>query len=224
MNTPSPAFHTYDDEGFLLDFRLGDKLPALGAVSTPYRVRVDAPDGSSQNVIDKWKNFSVEQIRLDQDTIRNKMIHLLVNTGSDYNISTVIRSANAFMAGGVVVTQRKRYDKRGTVGQDKYNHVVYAEDTLAAIDALKAEGYYVYAVDCIPERNPTSVYDVNFPEKSAFVYGEEGPGLADEVIDACDEMVWIPMFGGVRSLNLSVSASIMMHEYCRQWPNSRLFN
>lgn len=219
----TPSFHAYDEEGYLLDTRLGETLPALGAVSEPYRISTAAPATASQNVLAKWKGFTTEAVRLDQDTIRSKQIHVFVNTGSDYNVSTAIRSANAFMVGGVVLTNRKRYDKRGAVGQDKYNHVVYVEDTLAALSALRKEGYHLYSVDCIPEENPTSVYEVAFPEKSAFVYGEEGAGLSPEVIAACDEMVWIPMPGGVRSLNLSVSASLMMAEYCRHWPLSRLF-
>ena len=193
------------------------ELPHLEAISTPYPVN-EAPEGSNVNVIDSYKKFTTEQVRADLDTRRTSQIHIVVNSGHDFNVSTLIRSANAFNVRAVVVANRRKYDARGQLGTRNYIHARYAESELAAIQAAREDGYTIFAVDNILEKNPESIYDVALPEKSCFVYGCEGEGLTDAVMEACDRMVWIPQYGSVRSLNLAVSASLMMFEYCRQWP------
>ena len=67
------------------------------------------------------------------------------------------------------------------------------------------------------EYSPINLMDVTLPKRSAFVFGEEGPGLSRDAISLCDNMLYIGMFGSVRSLNVAVAAGIVQYEYTRQW-------
>ena len=75
----------------------------------------------------------------------------------------------------------------------------------------------IYAVDNIMEYNPKNILDIDFPKKSAFLFGEENTGLSKEELDLCDDMVYIEMFGSVRSLNVACAATVVEYEYSRRW-------
>ena len=200
-----------------------NELTHLETVGQPYAVNTIPPEGCSQNVIDKYKGMTHENIMADLDTRRNQMVSVFYNTGSDFNLATAIRSSNSFAGRAVVICNRKRYDRRGTVGTHNYHHAYYVPEIEDAIAALHEDGYTVIAVDNLPEFNPQPVDDFEFPHKSAFVYGEEGSGLPREVNEVCDSMVYIKQFGSVRSLNVSTAATVMMFAYTQQWPNDGLF-
>ena len=192
-------------------------LPNLQNAVEPYPYDPEAPVGASANVVEKYRASVVENVRLDLDVRRSALINVCVNTGSDFNLSSVIRSGNAFGVRATVVAGRRRYDRRGTVGTHHYEHVVHGPDVLAIIEALIEDQYTVIPVDNTPEYSPRSIYDVVLPERTAFLYGEEGDGLAPDVVAACNGApTFIPQGGSVRSLNVASAASIFMYEYARQ--------
>ena len=92
----------------------------------------------------------------------------------------------------------------------------HADSLEEGVEHLHSEGYTVYAVDNTPALQPAVVYDVELPEKSAFVYGEEQRGLALEEAALCDAAIYIPQRGAVRSLNVAQAAAVIMAEYTRQ--------
>lgn len=147
-----------------------------------------------------------------------------VNLNGDFNKAAIIRANNAFTGRKVVITERRRFNRKGTVGTHNYEHVEYVEDTLAAIADLIAEGYKVFPVDNTPEFKPQPILSVALPTKTAFVYGEEGLGLSSEVVGACNGApVYIPQYGSVRSINVAQCAAVMFQMYDLQHPRNDLF-
>lgn len=192
-------------------------IDSVMSVTTPYPYNPEPPDGASQNVIDKYKSMMTEAIRLDLDDIRSELINVYVNTGHDFNLSSGIRSGNAFAVKASIVAGRRKFDRRGTVGTHHYEHVLHASDIFEVIKALKNDGYTVIPVDNTPEFQPRAINHTELPVKTAFVYGEEGAGLSREVVAACNgNPVFLEQRGSVRSINVAVAASICMYEYNRQ--------
>lgn len=181
------------------------------------------PD-ASRNVIDRYKAWETEQIQADLETRRTPLVNVCVNLNGDFNKAAIIRANNAFTGSRVIITERRRFNRRGTVGTHHYEHVEYAEDTLSVIADLIDAGYTVYPVDNTPEYQPRPITKVYLTEKTAFLYGEEGLGLSAEVVAACrTRPVYIPQHGSVRSLNVGQAAAIAMYEYERQYPRDDLF-
>ena len=194
-------------------------MPHTAGTSVPYAYDPEAPVGASANVVEKYRSYTVEQVRLDLDTRRSALINVCVNTKSDFNLSSVIRSGNAFGVRATLVAGARKWDRRGAVGTHHYEHVRQHDDIYELIAALMADGYTVIPVDNTPEFKPQSIFKTEFPLKTAFLYGEEGPGLAAEVVAACTHApVYLPQGGSVRSLNVACAATTFMYEYARQHP------
>lgn len=169
------------------------------------------------NVIEYYKNWKAADIRADLDGNRNDCIMIFNNIDYNINIACAIRSNNAFLGRAVYIVGRRRYDKRGTCGTYHYEHIYHADTLEEVINYVHSLGYTVFAIDNIMEYNPINLMDATLPKRSAFVFGEEGPGLSKEDIALCDNMLYINMYGSVRSLNVSVAAGIIQYEYSKQW-------
>lgn len=178
---------------------------------------------SGRNVIDPYKAWETEQIVADLETRRTPLVNVCVNLTSDFNKGAIIRANNAFTGARVIITERRRYDKRGTVGTHHYEHVEYIPDTLTAIADLIADGYTVMPVDNTPEFHPLPITQVTFPAKTAFLYGEEQAGLPRAAIEAANHPpVYIPQHGSVRSLNVGQAAAVAMFAYEMAHPRDAL--
>ena len=172
---------------------------------------------AERNVADEYRHIhDVLAIRAALAEKRHAFVNVCMNLTSDFNKSTVIRTANAFLARETWLVGKRKFDPRGTVGTHHYETIKHADEWSEVRDILRADGYTIFAVDNIYEFTPVSLYETEFPEKSAFVYGEEQLGLSEDVIRDCDAMVYIPMQGTVRSLNAATAAGIIMSEYVRQ--------
>lgn len=181
-----------------------------------------ASEAPRHNVIDYYAKWETEAIKADLDSRRVPLVNVCMNLTNDFNKSNVVRSNNAFLGSKVYMVGKRRYDRRGTVGTHNYEHIEHSETLDEVVTTLRAQGYTIYAVDNITEHDPVSVWDTVLPAKTAFVYGEEMRGLSEDEIALCDGMIFIPMYGSVRSLNVGTAAAIMMNEYARQ--NRSLYN
>lgn len=170
----------------------------------------------NRNVIDYYKGWEDELIKADLERNRTDMVNVCMNLTGDFNKGSVIRANNAFRGSRVYIVGRKKYDTRGTVGTRHYEHINFEPEIEPVLTELKNNGYKLFAVDNTPEFNPQSISSTEFPEKSAFIYGEEKVGLSREVVDLCDASIYIPQHGSVRSLNVAQAAAIVMYEYDRQ--------
>lgn len=195
------------------------------SISAPASDPLTATSADTRNVIDPYKAWETEQIVADLETRRTPLVNVCVNLTSDFNKGAIIRANNAFTGARVILTGRRRYDKRGTVGTHHYEHVEHAPDTLTAIAALIADGYTVHPVDNTPEFGPIPITQVTFPAKTAFLYGEEQLGLDATTITACNHApVYIPQHGSVRSLNVGQAAAVAMMMYEMQHPRDILLS
>ena len=169
------------------------------------------------NVIEYYRNHLTEEVRADLQERRTEAIMILQHVNYNINIGSVIRSNNAFLGKAVYVVGRRRLDTRSCVGTNHFENVYHCDNLKEVVDYLHSLGYIVYAVDNIIEYHPTNILDVNFPKKSAFLFGEENTGLSEEELNLCDDMIYIEMFGSVRSLNVACAATVVEYEYSRQW-------
>lgn len=176
-----------------------------------------APALDSRNVIDFYKGMEIEEIKADLDERRTPLVNICMNLSSDFNKSSVIRANNAFLGRKVYIVGKRRYDVRGAVGTRHYEHVEHSEELAPVISELIAQGYTVCPIENLAEYEPQNLFDIDLPERVAFVYGEEGLGLSAEAIELCNgPMIQVQMYGSVRSLNVAQCAAVLMAEYSRQ--------
>lgn len=184
---------------------------------TQYSFGKNLAAAASNNVRDIYKEWTAAEVRADLSSHRSDLVTVFQNIGYNINIACAIRSNNAFLGKEVYIVGRRKFDPRGAVGCKKYERVYHADTLQETVDKLHREEYTVYAVDNQMEYNPVNLWDENFPRKSAFVFGEEQRGLSKEEIELCDKMIYVAMYGSVRSLNVASCATVIMAEYSRRY-------
>lgn len=165
----------------------------------------------NRNVIDYYAYWTEEAIRADLRTHCNNFSVLITNKFNDFNIGTVVRCANAFCAREVIIYGSKQYDKRGTVGAHLYTNLRHVRFT----DELDLGDSIIIGVDNLAQAVPMESFD--WPkEHVVLMFGQEGTGLTDDLIELCDHMVYIKQYGSVRSLNVGCASAITMYDYCHK--------
>ena len=170
--------------------------------------------GDKRNVIDNYRYWSVEAIRKDLDTRRHSFHVAVENWDHDLNIGTVVRNANAFLAAGVHIIGRRRWNRRGAMVTDRYQHVTYhpkIEDMLTWADS---QSIPLIGVDNLPGSVPLET--VALPKECVLVFGQEGPGLSLMTQHACSMVCSISQYGSTMSINAGVASGIAMHTWIRQ--------
>lgn len=170
--------------------------------------------GDRRNVADRYRYWSNEAIVADLDERRHPFHVAIENWQHDLNIGTVVRTANAFNSAGVHIVGKRRWNRRGAMVTDRYLHVDHHEDVASLVAFADAEDLTVVAVDIVPGATPLESADL--PERTLFVFGQEGPGLSDEAIGAAALVCSIAQYGSTRSINVGVAAGIAMHAWVRQ--------
>ena len=170
--------------------------------------------GDRRNVADRYRYWTVEAIVADLDRRRHPFHVAIENFGHDLNIGTVVRTANAFLAAEVHVVGRRRWNRRGAMVTDRYQHLRHHPDVGALAAHAAREGLTLVAVDNGPGAVPLETADL--PERCVLLFGQEGPGLTPEARAAASTTVSITQFGSTRSINAGVAAGIAMHAWIRQ--------
>jgi tRNA G18 (ribose-2'-O)-methylase SpoU len=170
--------------------------------------------GDSRNVVDRYRYLTMEAIVADLDARRHPFSVAIENWQHDMNIGSIVRSANAFAAETVHIIGRKRWNKRGAMVTDRYQHVLHHSTVGEFVEWAKANDRPIIAIDNVPGSVIIETFD--FPENSILLFGQEGPGLSEEGIDAADAVVEISQFGSTRSINASAAAAIAMHAWVQQ--------
>ncbi len=170
--------------------------------------------GDRRNVADRYRYWRVEAVVADLDARRHPFHVAIENFGHDLNIGTVVRTANAFLAAEVHVVGRRRWNRRGAMVTDRYQHLRHHPDVGALAAHAAREGLPLIAVDNGPGAVPLETADL--PERCVLLFGQEGPGLTPEARAAASTTVSIAQFGSTRSINAGVAAGIAMHAWVRQ--------
>ncbi|TFD28777.1 MULTISPECIES: TrmH family RNA methyltransferase [Cryobacterium] len=183
----------------------------------PSEERYDADlleHGDTRNVIDRYRYWNMAAIVADLDEHRHPFHVAIENWQHDMNIGSIVRSANAFGADTVHIIGRKRWNKRGAMVTDRYQHVLHHSDVAAFVGWCATESLPVIAIDNVP--GSVIIETFTFPERCVLLFGQEGPGLSDEAIAAADSIVEISQFGSTRSINASAAAAVTMHSWVVQ--------
>jgi tRNA G18 (ribose-2'-O)-methylase SpoU len=136
------------------------------------------------------------------------------NWQHDMNIGSIVRSANAFGAATVHIIGRRRWNKRGAMVTDRYQHVLQHPDVADFVVWANAESLPIIAIDNVP--GSVIIETFALPERCVLLFGQEGPGLSAEAIEAADAVVEISQFGSTRSINASAAAAVAMHAWITQ--------
>ncbi|WP_372667352.1 TrmH family RNA methyltransferase [Amycolatopsis kentuckyensis] len=171
-------------------------------------------DGDRRNVVDAYRYWRREAIVSDVDARRHPFHVAIENFQHDHNIGTVVRTANAFAAAEVHIVGRRRWNRRGAMVTDRYQHLRHHDDVSGLVSFAAAQDLAVVAVDNTPGSEP--VETASLPRSCVLVFGQEGPGLSEATRDAAALTVSIAQFGTTRSINAGVAAGIVMHAWIRQ--------
>ena len=175
-------------------------------------------EGDRRNVLDVYRYWSVEAIIADLDTRRHPFHVAIENWEHDRNIGTVVRTANAFLAAEVHIVGKRKWNRRGAMMTDTYQHVRHHESIESLLDwaAAHADGPLpVIGVDNLPGSVP--IESVELPQRCLLLFGQEGPGLSAAAHAAAERVCSIAQFGSTRSINAGVAAGIAMHAWVRRW-------
>jgi tRNA G18 (ribose-2'-O)-methylase SpoU len=170
--------------------------------------------GDSRNVIDRFRYWTIDAIKAELDATRHPFHVAIENWQHDMNIGSIVRSANAFGAKTVHIIGRRRWNKRGAMVTDRYQHVLHHPDVADFVAWCRAEKLSIVAVDNVAGSVPIETNTM--PEECVLLFGQEGPGLSPEALAAADLTVEISQFGSTRSLNASAAAAVVMHAWVMQ--------
>lgn len=160
----------------------------------------------NRNIIDYYKYWETEAIKADLDTRRFNYGVICANIQGDFNLSTVVRNANAFLAKEVLIYGRKKYDRRGTVGTHNYTNFKHVRE----IDELD-RSIPIIAVDNVGDSH--NIENFSFPDVYFYLaFGEENLGVPPEILEVAQATVYIKQYGSVRSLNVGCASAIAMYQ------------
>ena len=171
-------------------------------------------EGDRRNVVDAYRYWRRDAVVADLDTRRHDFHVAIENFKHDHNIGTVVRTANAFLAKAVHIVGRRCWNRRGAMVTDRYQHVHHHPDMTSLLDFAVAEDLAVVAVDNTP--GAVRLETVSLPRRCVLVFGQEGPGLSEDVRKQATQVVSIAQFGSTRSINAGVAAGIVMHAWVRE--------
>lgn len=168
------------------------------------------------------RKLTVEDLnRIDIDTFKQAeklpLIMVLDNIRSLHNVGSVLRTADAFRLEavymcGITATPPSPEIHKTALGAEDAVNWKYFENTLQAVQQLKAQGYTVLAVEQVEGSLKLGSFSFTPGKRYALVMGNEVKGVQQSVVDACDQALEIPQYGTKHSMNVSVTAGIVMWE------------
>lgn len=171
-------------------------------------------EGDRRNVGDEFRYWTIEAIVAELDTRRHSFHIAIENWHHDFNIGSVVRTANAFAAKEVHIIGRRRWNRRGAMVTDRYQHI-HHHDTVSEFQEFAIENdLAVIGIDNLPGSVPLETYDL--PKEAILLFGQESVGLTDEASATCQAVLSIAQFGSTRSMNAGAAAAIAMHSWIRR--------
>lgn len=171
--------------------------------------------GDRRNVVDRYRYWRVEAIRDDLDRRRHPFHVAIENWHHDPNIGTVVRNANAFLARGVHIVGRRRWNRRGAMMTEVYQHLHHHPDLEEFGAWASSTGLPLVGIDNLPGAERLDRTEI--PREAILLFGQEGPGLSPEAQGLVDRVLAIPQWGSTRSINAGAASAVAMYEWCRRW-------
>ncbi len=171
-------------------------------------------EGDRRNVVDRYRYWRIDAIVADLDGRRHPYHVAVENWQHDRNIGAVVRNANAFLAAAVHIVGRRRWNRRGAMVTERYQHVLWHADVDALAAWACARDLPVIGIDNVP--GAVDLRAAALPVACVMLFGQEGPGLSPAARAAVDAVLSIPQFGSTRSINAGVASGIAMYEWIRR--------
>ena len=171
-------------------------------------------EGDRRNVVDAYRYWRREAIVADIDSRRHSLHIAIENFENDSNIGTVVRTANAFAVDTVHIVGRRRWNRRGAMVTDRYQHLTHHDTVEQLLEWAVQAGLTVVAIAKTPPGGAPGTAEL--PEKCLLLFGQEGPGVSQSAQDGAVMTCSIAQFGSTRSINAGVAAGIAMHAWIRQ--------
>ena len=175
--------------------------------------------GDRRNVADRYRYWSMDAVVADLDARRHPFHVAIENWGHDFNIGSVVRTANAFNAAAFHVVGRRRWNRRGAMVTDRYQHEHHHPSVADLVDwaasaGSEGTGIPLIGIDNVPGSVALETHEL--PRECVLVLGQEGPGLTPEMVAACSVVLHIEQFGSTRSINAGAAGAIAMHAWVRR--------
>ena len=170
-------------------------------------------DGDRRNVVDRYRYWRREAIVADLDQRRHPFHVAIENWQHDFNIGAIVRTANAFQAAAVHIVGRRRWNRRGAMVTDRYQHVHHYPTIAEFAERARAEELPLIGVDNLPGAVALETFEL--PRRCVLLFGQEGPGLSEEARTHAVAVLSIAQFGSTRSINAGAASAIAMHAWIR---------
>ena len=172
-------------------------------------------EGDRRNVVDRYRYWRKEAIVDDLDARRHPFHVAIENFQHDFNIGAVVRNANAFLAAEVHIVGNRRWNRRGAMVTDTYQHLRHHDDVASLVAWAADQGLPVVGIDILP--GSRDIRSADIPRECVLLLGQEGPGLSAQARTSCSVVLHIPQFGSTRSINAGVASGIAMYEWMRRY-------
>ena len=176
-------------------------------------------EGDRRNVADRYRYWRLEAIVADLDERRHPFHVAVENWQHDLNIGAVVRNANAFLAAEVHIVGERRWNRRGAMVTDRYQHIRHHPTLEAFAGWAGGEDLPVLGVDNLPGSVAIDGYEL--PRRCVLLFGQEGPGLSAPARELSAAVLAIRQFGSTRSINAAAASAVAMHEWVRRWAPER---
>jgi len=171
-------------------------------------------NGDRRNVLDKYRYWKVSAIVADLDTKRHSLQIAIENWQHDLNIGSIVRTANAFNVSAVHIVGKRDWNRRGAMVTDRYLTVIHHPTVEEFAKWCNENSLPIIGIDNVPGSKPLE--SAQLPEKCVLLFGQEGAGMSDEAIAACEVLYDINQYGSTRSMNASAAGAIAMYHWALQ--------
>ena len=171
-------------------------------------------NGDRRNVLDKYRYWKVSAIVADLDTKRHSLQIAIENWQHDLNIGSIVRTANAFNVSAVHIVGKRDWNRRGAMVTDRYLTVIHHPTVEEFAKWCNENTIQIIGIDNVPGSKPLE--SAQLPEKCVLLFGQEGAGMSDEAIAACEVLYDINQYGSTRSMNASAAGAIAMYHWALQ--------
>ena len=171
-------------------------------------------NGDTRNVVDEYRYWSKDAIIADLDARRHGFHVVIENWQHDFNIGTVVRNANAFLAHTVHIVGRRRWNRRGAMVTDRYQHIEHHATVEEFARYALDEGLPIVGIDIVAGSTP--IESEALPRRCVLAFGQEGPGLSEGMQAVCVRILHVTQYGSTRSINVGVASGIAMYAWALQ--------
>ncbi len=171
--------------------------------------------GDRRNVVDRYRYWTVEAIVAELDLYRHRFHVAIENWEHDRNIGTVVRTANSFLANEVHIVGRRKWNRRGAMMTDVYQHIRHHATIETLVEWANDKGLPIIGIDNLS--GSVAIETTELPERCVLLFGQEGPGLSPTAQQASERVCSIAQYGSTRSINAGVAAGIAMHAWIQRW-------